>query len=77
MNIQTELLQLKCESMGSFLTRVNQRASELGEALFDIQFLGNNHTVFAIFKLKCPDAKETEKLIEKYLPKTKEDGGKP
>ena len=61
--------------MGSFLTRVNQRASELGDALFDIQFLDNNHTTFAIFKLVTPDAKETKEIIDK-LQKTKEDEGK-
>lgn len=72
MTIQTEFLELRCESYGEFLTRVNARLSQIGNNAIGVEFVYTNHDLIAIIKVLTPDKKEVEALIKKYTQNTKE-----
>lgn len=54
MTLQLEYLELKCESMGTFLSRVNERLTELKDSVKHVQIISNDYrpSVIAIIVLE-------------------------
>jgi len=72
MPIQTEYLQLKCEGYGEFLTRVNTRLHDLGDAVVKVDFIYAHYDLLAIITLQTPSKLEVEALINKYTKQDKD-----
>lgn len=43
MTLQLEYMQLKCQSFGEFLSKVNSRLSELGDSAKKVQLISNDY----------------------------------
>lgn len=54
MVLQVEFIELKCESLGDFFTRVNTRLGELGESVVSVQIIANDYRpeTYAVITLK-------------------------